>query len=142
MSPIRVVIADADRPRHAECERLIREARHLELVAQAARWRDVLRVVSRHRPHVLVLGLDLPTRPDSGSLAALHARCPETKVVLLPVSPGQEDRVLRALAIGARAYLARETLQRQLCRAVRGINEGEFWVPRKMLGRILDRLVN
>ena len=74
-------------------------------------------------------------------LSALHACCPETIVVLLPAHASQEDQVLRALLRGARAYLTHETLHQQLCKALNGVTEGEAWVPRKMLGRILDKLV-
>jgi CheY-like chemotaxis protein len=139
---IRVVIADADLARHAECERLVREGRHLKLVAQAVRTEDVLPMVSQYRPRVLMLGLDLCDDDGGDPVSALHVRYPQTKVVLLAAHAGQEDRVLRALGNGASAYLTLETLRRQLCNALHGVNNDEAWVPRKMLGRILDRLIN
>ena len=139
---IRVVIADADPVRHAECERLVREGRRFRLVAQAVRTEDVLPMVVQYRPRVLVLGLDLCDDDGGYPVSALHVRCPQTKVVLLPAHADQEDRVLRALGNGACAYLTLETLRRHLCNALHGVDNGEVWVPRKMLGRILDRLIN
>jgi DNA-binding NarL/FixJ family response regulator len=139
---IRVVIADANLARHAECERLVRQGRHLKLVANAVRTEDVLPMVSQYRPRVLMLGLDLCDGAGGDPVPALRVRCPQTKVVLLPARAGQEDRVLRALGNGACAYLTPETLRRQLCDALHGVDNGEAWVPREMLGKILDRLIN
>lgn len=99
-------------------------------------------MVSQYRPRVLMLGLDLCEGAGGDPIPALRVRCPQTKVVLLPAHAGQEDRVLRALGNGACAYLTLETLRRQLCDALHGVDNGEAWVPREMLGRILDRLIN
>ena len=142
MCPISVVLADANRNRHKECERLLRNVPHLRLVAQTVHCGDVLPTVSRYKPRMLVLGLSL-CGEDSGELVSeLLAQSPQTRVVLLERHADQEEEALRALLNGARAYLSHDTLEQQLCRALNGVNKGEAWVPRKMLGRILDWAVD
>ena len=51
-----------------------------------------------------------------------------------------EARTLEALAHGARGYLDKALLTTFLARAVRVVDAGEAWVPRKMVARIMDRL--
>jgi DNA-binding NarL/FixJ family response regulator len=59
-------------------------------------------------------------------------------VVLLADDLIEEDRLMHALNIGARGYLGHDEIQLQLARAVRGVDRGEAWVPRKMLGKMVE----
>lgn len=138
MHSISVVIADADRARHVECERLLLQEPDLTLVAQVSRWEDVFPIVTRYRPRVLVLSLSLWCESGGDPLSALHSQCPETIVLLLPADASQEDQVLRALASGARGYLTCEAIHLHLAKAVHSVDQGEAWVPRKMLGKMVE----
>jgi DNA-binding NarL/FixJ family response regulator len=64
---------------------------------------------------------------------------PNTKVIVLT---GQSSgaALLDALSHGARGYLTRRRLRAFLPKAVRKVAEGEAWVPRKVLPRIIERL--
>ena len=47
--------------------------------------------------------------------------------------------MLEALASGARGYLEMSAIEIFLARAVRVIDAGKAWVPRKMVAKIMDR---
>jgi DNA-binding NarL/FixJ family response regulator len=47
---------------------------------------------------------------------------------------------LAALSNGARGYLKEKAISSFLPKAVRQVEAGEAWVPRKMVGKIVDRL--
>ena len=83
-----------------------------------------------------------PRRVAGGAvLAALLCRSPRTKVILLTTRT-TEARILDTLSRGAWGYLEQEMLRTFLPKAVRAVDAGEVWVPRKMVGRILDRLAS
>ena len=76
-------------------------------------------------------------------LKSLRIECPETLVVLLAdESAQQEELIIQALARGARGYLNLEADPILILKAVHVIDRGEAWVPRKMLGKIMDKVLN
>ena len=80
-----------------------------------------------------------PGRRGCPLIPALRQKSPQTKVILL-TDGASEARTLEALAHGARGYLDKALLTTFLARAVRVVDAGEAWVPRKMVARIMDRL--
>jgi DNA-binding NarL/FixJ family response regulator len=137
---ISIAIADADRARQAECTRLLEQTSYLKVVAQTFRRSNVLPLVVKHRPKVLILDLDLVGESADDPVSALCAVGSQTTVVLLETRESEDNRVFRALAHGARGYITADTLHRNLCSALERVVAGEAWIPRKMLGRIVERL--
>lgn len=139
--PITVTIADCNRARRVACERLLRDQQDISVVAQAATSEDVVATVLDLKPRVVVSDVALAADCDHSLLLTLRRECPATRVILLLGSTIKEERLMLALASGSVGFLTREAIRYQLPQAVRRIDRGEAWVPRKMLGRILDRLV-
>jgi len=104
---------------------------------------NVVARIRRLNPRILLANLKQCTDADCAMLVSLRRECPETLVVLLAdESVQQEDRVMQALASGARGYLSPEADSRYLSKAVHVIDRGEAWVPRKMLGKIMDQVLH
>jgi DNA-binding NarL/FixJ family response regulator len=141
MQPITVAIADWDRAEYATCERLLRREQGISVIAPTPMSEDVVTAALRVKPRILLCSLDLAVASGCSLLLTLRRDCPETLVVLLPGGTIHEDRVMLALASGAVGFLTRETLRFQLPRAVRGVDGGEAWVSRKILGRMFDRVL-
>jgi len=78
----------------------------------------------------------LPTEP--GQLCRqLRRKCPGSKFLcMLPSSTGVEERMVRLLLDGIDGFIClREQWQRELCRAVHAVSNGDYWVPRSVLHR-------
>ena len=91
------------------------------------------------KPRVLVLDVELGS--DGLTLLRIVRRtAPRTKVLML-VDRRSEAGLLNVLFAGARGYLERAAVQRFLPRAVRVVDAGETWVPRRLVSRITDQLV-
>ncbi|MGA8146848.1 MAG: DNA-binding response regulator [Gallionellaceae bacterium] len=102
---------------------------------------DMVARICRLKPRVLFANIKQCIEADCAMLMTLRHECPDTLVVLLAdESVQEEDQVLRALASGARGYLDLEAESSNLSKAVRVIDRGEAWVPRKMLGKIMDQV--
>jgi len=103
---------------------------------------DEVARIKRLKPLVLLVNLNLCTDDDYALLRSLRRECPWAKMVLLTNDSIHESQIIQALEIGARGYLKYETVQLHLSMAIRVVGRGEAWVPRKMLGNIMDYMLN
>ena len=72
-------------------------------------------------------------------ISALHDISPETKLIIL--TPKHEERgELSAVLFGARAYLQDNTKLDLLKKVVTKVKEGEVWVDRKFVTRLLKEI--
>lgn len=137
---IKVMIVDD----HAFIRQAIRQAlttRDVEVVAEAASAEQALDLALEVRPDVLLLDLDLPGVSGLRLLRDLAPRLPETRIVMLTVSTAPGD-VLAALRSGAAGYLTKDIDGDALLRAVRGVTDGEFAMPRRLVTRAISELVS
>jgi DNA-binding NarL/FixJ family response regulator len=137
MQGITVAIADWECAAYAP---LLRQQHGITLVAPTATSEDVVTTAVRVKPRILLCSFELAVASGCSLLLALRQHCPETLVVLLTNDTISENRLMPALASGAVGILNRETLQFELSRAVRGVDGGQAWVSRKLLGSIFDRV--
>lgn len=134
----RVMIVDD----HAFIRQAIRQAlsgRDVEVVAEASSAEDAMPLALQLRPDVLLLDLDLPGASGLRLLRDLAPRLPDTKIVMLTVSTAQAD-VVAALRLGAAGYLTKDIDGDALLRAVRGVVDGEFAMPRRLVTQAIREL--
>ena len=137
MQPITVSIVDRDPSGRMACKRLLRHIPGIRVVSGVAGQQDVVPKTLEIKPRILLCSFDLAADAGYSLLLKLRRECPETLVILLTDHEVQEDQLIPALFNGAVGFVTRASLQYQLQRAVRGVDAGEAWVPRKMLGTIL-----
>jgi DNA-binding NarL/FixJ family response regulator len=138
-SQITVVIAERQPAARAACLRLLEPESGIRVVGEAKSGLEAISSTGHLRPRILLLDLALARAQQMPLIPALRQKSPQTKVILL--TDGASDaRTLEALAHGARGYLDKAVLTTFLARAVRVVDAGEAWVPRKMVAQIMDRL--
>ena len=116
--------------------------RQLESHADMASIEEVVARISQLRPRILFINFDQSTEGDFALLGALQRECPETLVVLLTDKSAQDEQILEALANGARGCLNHEADPFYFLKAVRVVDQGEIWVTRRMLGKIMDKVLH
>ena len=141
MRPITVVVADTEPAGRALCESVLRPEEDILIVAHAGQHKAAVAAIVELRPRILLCSLRLAATAGYSLLATIRQKCPATLGVLWTDDTVEENQLIVALANGALGFLNRDDLRLQLPKAMRGVDGGEAWVPRKMLGRILDRLV-
>src|SRR5262249_19960015 len=139
MANITVVVAERQRADRAACLKLLGTESGIRVVGEARTGLEAIASAGRLRPRILLLDLGLARAAGTSLIPAVRQKSPQTKVILL-TERASEARTLEALAHGARGYLDRSVLSRFLARAVRVVDAGEAWVPRKMVAKIMDRL--
>jgi DNA-binding NarL/FixJ family response regulator len=90
----------------------------LDVVGEADSGRAVLPLVAAVRPDVVLMDVAMPGQDGIATTAELAAGAPEVAVVVLSHydDPGT---VARALAAGARAFVAKHRIEAQLLTAIR-----------------------
>jgi DNA-binding NarL/FixJ family response regulator len=121
----RVVLAE-DHARIAEQLRALLEP-EFDVVATVADGHALLRAVDDARPDVVVTDIVMPCLDGIAATAALLARYPNTRVVLITVHDDPE-LAERGHAAGALAYVSKHSAAHELVPAVRAVMRGERYV--------------
>src|SRR5712692_11667938 len=104
--PLRVAIADDHRLMLDGIKRALETAPDIRVVGEAMSGEEMLALVPRVRPDVVILDLRMPRGDGLSTLARLRAGYPELKVIILSVLDDAES-IARALAEGAAVYVVK-----------------------------------
>jgi two-component system nitrate/nitrite response regulator NarL len=125
---IRVFVAD-DHPVYRDgLTRSIRERPDLELAGEAASGSEALDGIREVRPDVAILDVRMPGLEGTEVLNAIQRDALGTRVVFLSATV-ESDVVYRAIAMGAGAYLSKESDRTEIFEAVARVARGETYVP-------------
>lgn len=106
-------------------------------VRQAASLAEVEGLLAGRHPDVLVLDLRLPELRRVAGIADLLRYSPGTRVLAMAEVP-EDDEALSALRAGARGYANLYMDPRLLARAVEALRQGEVWVARRLVQRLIE----
>lgn len=122
--PVRVVVAD-DHPMYRYGVRaVLAAAPEVEVVGEAGTGQELLALVDRETPDVVLTDLAMPDLDGAAATAALLRKHPELPVLVLTMHD-DDDSVWRALRAGARGYLLKGADRAQLVHAVLAVAGGE-----------------
>jgi two-component system NarL family response regulator len=122
---MRVLIADDHRLMREGTAALLAADPRLEVVGLASDGREAVELAVRLEPDVALLDLGMPGVDGIEACAAIRARAPGTRVLILTVSEDELD-LRAALRVGAAGYLLKDMPPADLVAAVLG---GEPAVP-------------
>jgi DNA-binding NarL/FixJ family response regulator len=103
---------------------LLADQADMQLVAEASNGREAIQQFRAHRPDVTLMDLQMPEMSGLDAVIAIRGEFPEAKIIVLTTYTG-DAQVLRALKAGARAYLLKNLLHRELLETIRGVHAGK-----------------
>ena len=103
---------------------LLDDQADMQLVAEASNGREAIQQFRAHRPDVTLMDLQMPEMNGLDAVIAIRGEFPEAKIIVLTTYTG-DVQVLRALKAGARAYLLKNLLHRELLETIRGVHAGK-----------------
>jgi len=87
---------------------------------------------------VLIGPHGLPSVFDA--IAAIRSLRPEVKIILTSASTSDET-MLRAISAGVKGYLDEAAPAEAYIKAMRVVNEGSMWAPRRILAKFIERVI-
>ena len=123
---LKVLLADDHRLMLAGIRRALEAADDIEIVGEAYSGSQVLPLVSRTNPDVVLLDLRMPEMDGLACLDLIRKRHPEVKVVVLSVFSDSEH-IETALKRGACGYIVKSVNPIDLPSAIRQVMEGAVY---------------
>ena len=120
---------------------LVASQSDMELVAEASTGREALEQFRNHRPDLTLMDLQMPDMDGIEAMVAIRDEFPEARIIVLTTYKGDVE-VLRALKAGARAYLLKGLLRKELLETIRAVHRGEKHIPPEVAAVLADHVVD
>jgi len=123
-NPIRILAVDDHPLLRQGIVGLIADQPDMAMVSQASNGREAIQQFRAHRPDVTLMDIQMPEMNGLEALIAIRNEFPEARVIMLTTYSG-DVQVLRALKAGARAYLLKNSLHKELLDTIRAVHGGK-----------------
>ena len=139
-APIRILIVDDHGIVRDGLSALLNGHSDMRVVGTAADGNAAVRAAARLSPDVVVMDLALPQLSGFDATARILADKPLIRVVVLSASDTSEH-VFRALRVGARGYVLKESASIELVQAVAAVSKGDRYLSPRLTGVLIDGLL-
>jgi DNA-binding NarL/FixJ family response regulator len=100
----------------------------MKLVAEASNGQEAIAEFKKHRPDITLMDLQMPEMGGIECIIAIRSDFPNARIIVLTTYPG-DMQVLRALKAGARGYLLKGQVNRDLPEVIRAVHAGQKRIP-------------
>ena len=122
-TPIRILSVDDHPLIRQGVAGLVATQSDMNLIAEAANGREAIQQFHRHRPDITLMDLQMPEMNGLDAIIAIRGASPEARIIVLTTYAG-DVQALRALKAGARAYLLKDSLHKELLATIRAVHTG------------------
>jgi len=138
-SPIRILIAD-DHPLFRDgLRRLLQSEPGFEVVGEASDGDELLGLIRKAKPDILLLDLSMPRRDGMAVLRELAAAKIPVRTLLLTAAIDQ-TQIVQALRLGAYGVILKESTTQRLFDSIRCVMSGQYWVGRESVSDLVKAL--
>src|SRR6267154_533781 len=96
----------------------------MQLIGEASNGREALEQFRTHHPDVTLMDLQMPEMSGIDAISAIRGEFPDARIIVRTTYAG-DVQALRAMKAGARGYLLKNLLYKELLDTIRAVHEGK-----------------
>jgi DNA-binding NarL/FixJ family response regulator len=139
--PIRIALADDHPLLRQGITALLADQTDLKLVAEASNGLEAVEQFRRNRPDVMLMDLQMPGMNGIDAMIAIRGEFPDARFIVLTTYSG-DVQIVRALKAGARAYLLKSLLHRELLDTIRAVHAGQKRIPPEVAAELAEHVAD
>jgi DNA-binding NarL/FixJ family response regulator len=109
----------------------------MKLVAEASSGEEALEKFRAHQPDVTLMDIQLPGLNGIETISQIQKEFPNARIIVLTTYSG-DVQVVRAIKAGARGYLLKRQVHRELLETIRAVHAGQRRIPQEIAVELVD----
>lgn len=135
--PIRVLAVDDHSLLREGIATLLAAQPDMKLVGEASNGHEAIEQFRVHKPDVTLMDLQMPEMNGVDAIMAICGEFPRARIIVLTTYTG-DVQVLRALKAGARGYLLKNLLRKELLETIRLVHAGHKRIPPEIANELAE----
>jgi DNA-binding NarL/FixJ family response regulator len=100
----------------------------MKLIAEASNGQEAVESFRLHRPDVTLMDIQMPGFNGIEAINRIQSEFPDARIIVLTTYTG-DAQVVKALRAGARAYILKGHVHRELLETIRAVHAGQKRIP-------------
>lgn len=120
---------------------LVNAESDMKLVAEAANGVDAVEKFRLHRPDVTLMDIQMPELNGVEAIARIQSEFPGARIIVLTTYSG-DAQVVAALRAGARGYILKGHVHRELLETIRAVHAGQKRIPADVAAELAQHVAD
>src|ERR1039458_9447377 len=134
---IRILVADDHAIFRDGLRKLLEVADDVQIVGEASNGVECTKMLAKLKPDILLRDLRMPEKDGLGVLEEVNFDSTPTRVIVLTAAEDDRD-VVRAMRLGARGVVLKQSASDLLLKSIRKVSDGEIWLDNRMTAEVID----
>ncbi len=134
---VRILVADDHAIFRDGLRKLLEGSEEVQIVGEASNGNECIKMLAKLKPDILLLDLRMPEKDGLGVLEEINFDSLPTRVIVLTAAEDDRD-VVRAMRLGARGVVLKQSASDLLLKSIRKVHDGEIWLDNRMTAEVID----
>jgi DNA-binding NarL/FixJ family response regulator len=109
----------------------------MKMIAEAATGVEAIKQFREHHPDITLMDLQMPDMTGIEAIIGIRRDFPEARIIVLTTYSG-DVQVVRALRAGARGFLLKARVNRELLDVIRSVHAGQKRIPPEIAAELAE----